>query len=162
MDIVLQKERSTTPPVSEELPADFLNVVDPQLLIDSNLDNIEVDDSAFQRFEDILVGDAPEPTEEETNGALEQLVENMQLSEDKGDVLTMETHKFVEFFSKINIVRNSALVAGVNLHKIFALKVPMGNTRDYPTSRWTKKAGLIKRASLTLLCSSSQRSQFTT
>jgi hypothetical protein len=99
-------------PMPEEVSVDFLELVDPQLLLDNNSGNIEVDGSAFQRFEDILVGDAPEPTEEETDEALEQLVENMQLSEEKENVLTMETHKFVESFSRINIVRNSAVKAG--------------------------------------------------
>lgn len=119
--------------MSEDFSADFLKVIDPRLSIDYFSDNIEVDNSAFQRFESILVGDAPEPTEEETDEALDLLVENMELSQEKGDVLTIEPHNFVEFFSKINIVRNSALVAGPNLHEKFISKVSMGNTRDYPT-----------------------------
>jgi uncharacterized C2H2 Zn-finger protein len=47
--------------------------------------------------------------------------------------LTIETHKFVEFFCKINIVRNSALKAGAKLVDKIPEKVPIGNTRDYPT-----------------------------
>jgi hypothetical protein len=61
--------------------------------------------------------------QEETDEALEQLVENMQLSEEKDNVLTMETHKFVESFSRINIVRNCAVKAGANLHKMLTSKV---------------------------------------
>jgi len=120
-------------PISEESPAaDFLSVLDPRLLLDS-LDTLEVDDAGFQRFESFLIGNPPEPTEQENNEALAQLLENMELSQDTDDMLMIEPHKFVDFFSKINIVRNSALVAGVKLPEKLVEKVPMGNTRDYPT-----------------------------
>jgi len=56
-----------------------LCILDPRLLF-HHLDNLEVDDSIFQRFESFLIADAPEPTQEQTDEALDLLVENMELS----------------------------------------------------------------------------------
>lgn len=48
-------------------------------------------------------------------------------------MLTIKPYKFAKFFSKINIVRNSTTVACISLYEKFVLKVPIGNTRAYPT-----------------------------
>jgi hypothetical protein len=120
-------------PTTEKFSADFISVLDPRLLLD-NADSVEVDDSELQRLQALLLDGTEELDEEQEATGLDALLENIESSQKTDGMLTLPGHQFVEAFSKINIVRSSTLAASqAKLDKTFPTKVPMGNTRDYPT-----------------------------
>lgn len=120
-------------PTTEKFSADFISVLDPRLLLD-NADSAEVDEFELQRLQALLLDGTKELDEEQETMGLDALLENIESSQENNGMLTLPAHQFVEAFSKINIVRSSTLAASqAKLDETFPTKVPMGNTRDYPT-----------------------------
>jgi hypothetical protein len=130
----------------------FMRFIDPQLLLNpgdqfvpleealdasaAHGDGIDADvQQIVNALEDINVstGDPEGDRDSELIG-LGMILENMQMAKQSADILLLPGSKFVDAFSKINIVHNTQLNSHqTTLGEAFPLKVPMGNSRDYPS-----------------------------
>lgn len=81
--------------------------------------------------EDEAIGDSQAARSKEMLG-MSVLLDNVQ--SEMPEQLCLPPGQFVEFFARINIVQNGSLQKTChNLEVLFPAKVPMGNTRDYPS-----------------------------
>jgi hypothetical protein len=66
--------------------------------------------------------------------ALRLIVDNIHLAEESPAVLLLPSHQYIEALSKINVVFNRSLGGHImTIDDHFPSRVPMGNTRDYPS-----------------------------
>jgi hypothetical protein len=128
----------------------FLSLIDPELLLGSREhretleqcdeeNTLSVAPEAAERLMDVLrnenvmTGNTTQDEDCEMQG-LGLIVENILLAEKSSALLLLPGNGFVDAFSKINIVYNTTLHCHLTtLDEVFPSKVPMGNSRDYPT-----------------------------
>jgi hypothetical protein len=62
------------------------------------------------------------------------MVENTQMAEQGADLLLLPAPEYVDALNRINVVYNTTLDPHLtSLDDVFLSKVPMGNSRDYPS-----------------------------
>jgi len=129
----------------------LMGLIDPKVLFDSadqgmpleevgqcSASQSDVVQEAVQQITQVLDGTIaaghPERDEDDEFMGLGIILANIQSAQESTPLLSLPGPEFVDALSKINVVHNTSLDTHLTtLDDVFPTKVPMGNSRDYPS-----------------------------
>jgi hypothetical protein len=123
----------------DSCPVDQSEVSSLESLLSSTMvDTENMDDSKAAIFEERLadrfIGDAIDVAIAENFGGQAASVQlpGIELEDPRESAIKLGSTPFVDYFSRINVTRNTAIIRG-SRNMDYSKHIPMGNTRDVPT-----------------------------